>query len=65
MSMLQEALTKIRTAGVDKARITPVPNSKRSKVEVNENGNWVFVLELDTIIAEDILKQATNRVICG
>ncbi len=62
---LQEAITEVRSSGVQNTRITPIAGTKKSKIEVNKNGQWTEVLQIDSILAEDVIKQATNRVICG
>lgn len=64
MATIKEAVDKIRQVGTNNTRITPVGN--KCKIEVNIGGNWAALLSnLDRNVAEDIIRQATNRVILG
>jgi hypothetical protein len=66
MSNYKKAIDRIREVGINNARISPVPNSRKTKIEIKVNNNWVTVLrDLDQTIAEDVLRQATNKVILG
>lgn len=65
MATVKEAVEKIRQVGVDNARITQLGNGK-AKIEVKTKAGWVSVLSnINSRIAEDILRQATNKVILG
>ncbi len=65
MATVKEAVEKIRQVGVDNARITQLGNGK-AKIEVKTKAGWVSVLNnVSSGIAEDILRQATNKVILG
>jgi hypothetical protein len=64
MATIKEAVDKIRQVGTTNARITPVGN--RCKIEIYTGKEWVTLLSnLERNIAEDVIRQATNRVILG
>ena len=64
--ILQEAIVKIKEVGVENARVSPIPNSKKARVEVKENGVWIAVIpEIDMKLAEDVLRQAKSKLIFG
>jgi hypothetical protein len=66
MGTLQEAVNKIRQAGEANSRIVPTTGSKQVRIEVNIDGKWITVIEsIDGNMAEDVFKQAKNRMICG
>lgn len=62
-----EAVSRIKHAGASNARKVPDPNTKDGfRIEINENGQWVTVIAgVSDAIAEDVLRQASNRVILG
>ena len=67
---LNEAIQHIKKAGENNVRCTPMPGQNvRSglyAIEVCEGGLWVSVAEgMTKMTAENIIVQATNRVICG
>lgn len=65
MATVKEAVEKIRQVGLDNARITQLGNGK-AKIEIKTKAGWVSVLSsVNSGIAEDILRQATNKVILG
>lgn len=65
MESLQEVTSRIQKAGTDKVRIISTGPTKVF-IEIFEDGTWVRVLkELDRPMAEDVIKQATNRLILG
>lgn len=66
MANYKDAVNRIREAGSGNTRISPIPNSRKVKVEIKVNNSWVTVLrDLDQTIAEDVLRQATNKVLLG
>lgn len=64
------ATVAIKKAGASNVRVTPVPGQSVTdgdhQIEINENGVWsVVVTGIKKPIAEQIVSQALNRVICG
>ena len=67
---VNEAIQRIKVAGVGRVRTVPMPgedvNSDNYQIEINEGGNWTSVVTgVSKRIAEDMISQATNRVILG
>jgi hypothetical protein len=67
---VNEAIEKIKKAGVANVRTVPMPgqnvNAGDYQIEINESGAWIPVATgISKKIAEDIVSQATNRVILG
>ena len=59
------ALAKMRKAGKPNVRVTAAENSM-CKIEVLEEGNWKDVTgNITSESANDMVKQAQNRTICG
>lgn len=60
---------KIKTAGVNKTRIVPVEGdgfNGLQQIQIMEGSEWVTVATgMEKAIAEQIVQNATNRVICG
>lgn len=64
MATIKEAVEKIKRVGISNARATPTTTPGKSNIEINENGNWVVVLEnVNTGAVSDIIRQASNRLI--
>lgn len=62
---LSEAVKRIKSAGTENTRITPASSGKHN-VEVKTPGGWVKVVsDVTRPMAEDIIRQATNKVILG
>jgi hypothetical protein len=58
-------VNKIREVGVSNVRLTTT-NANKVIIEVFEHGIWKRAFrEVDRNIAEDILRQATNKLILG
>ena len=60
----------IKTAGSTNVRVTPMPGQSivegDHQIEINENGSWSPIATgIKKMIAEQIISQALNRVICG
>ena len=65
MSLLKEAIQKIQEAGESNVRIISL-DAKKSKIEVRGSEGWKTIIpEIDTILAEDVLRQAKSRLIIG
>jgi hypothetical protein len=65
MLNMNEAVQKIKSVGSTNARIISSPDGK-AQIEVREGGAWnPLVSGITRKIAEDIMSQATNRVILG
>lgn len=65
MATVKEAVEKIRQVGLDNARIIQLGNGK-TKIEIKTKAGWVSVLSnVNSGIAEDILRQATNKMLLG
>jgi cytochrome c551/c552 len=67
---LNEAIQKIKQAGANNARAVPMPGENVTEgnyqIEINTQGKWVAIVTgIKKKIAEDIISQATNRVILG
>lgn len=70
MLNLTEAIQKIKTVGAKNVRVVPMANQPAITgmhvIEVKDGGSWVGIVSgLSKTAAEDIVRQATNRVICG
>jgi hypothetical protein len=62
---INEAIAKIKTVGKINTRIVTITEGK-CQIEIRENGDWTpIVTGVTSHTAEDIISQATNRVICG
>jgi len=67
---LNEAIQYIKKAGEANVRSVPMTgqnvNSGLYAIEILESGQWMVVAEgMTKLTAENIITQATNRVICG
>ena len=67
---LQEAIQQVKKAGPTRVRCTPMPgqnvNTGNYCVAINEGGTWRTVIDgLPKSTAEDIIRQATSRVLLG
>lgn len=67
---ISEAICSIKEAGADKVRIVPMKgenvHSGRHAIEIFKDGLWTVVAEgMMQSTARDIVRQATNKVICG
>ena len=65
-----EAIQKIKTVGPANVRVIPMPGQNimtgNYQIEVQDGGNWSsIVVGIKKSMAEDIVSQATNRVILG
>jgi hypothetical protein len=61
---MNEAVTKIKQIGTANTRI--IESSGACSIEVYQDGKWdPLVVGVTKRIAEDIVSQATNRVILG
>jgi len=60
----------IKEAGSKNVRILPMAGQAITEgdyqIEVNQSGNWVPIVSgIKKVIAEQIVSQALNKVICG
>ena len=67
---INEAIQKIKQVGATNTRIVPMPGQTaldgKQQVEICEAGNWrAVVVGVTRKMAEDIVAQASNRVILG
>lgn len=63
---ISEAVHRIRVAGPDNVRRIPGNDPQSFTIQINENGQWVSVVkDVSQTVAEDVMRQATNRVILG
>jgi len=66
---VNEAIQKIKEVGTTSVRAVPMPQQPVTgtyQIEVNQSGTWTpIVTGVSKKIAEDIISQATNRVILG
>lgn len=70
MLNLNEAISRIKSVGVHNVRIVPMQNESvidgNHQIEVNESGAWTTIIAgIKRNIAEDLVRQATNKVILG
>lgn len=70
MINLNETINTIKKIGANNTRIVPMENQNpldgNVRIEVRLDGNWSPVVSgIKKSTAEDIIKQATNRVILG
>lgn len=68
MVNMNEAIRKIRSVGPQSVRAVPMPDQPVDgdyQIEIN-NGGWEpIVTGVKKQMAEDIIRQATNRVLLG
>lgn len=63
---ITEAVNKIKAAGKQNTRIAPMTGSDKYKIEVNIGQGWAIVVkDVTRQMAEDIIRQADNKVILG
>lgn len=67
---LNEAVQRIKKAGEHNVRSVPMAgqnvHSGLYAIEILDEGHWVIVAEgMTKTTADNIITQATNRVICG
>jgi len=67
---LTETMQRIKKAGAEKARAVPMEGqsavSGQYQIEIKEGDGWSTVASgLTKSLAEQVIAQATNRVICG
>lgn len=67
---ISQATTLIKEAGANHVRLLPMPGQNilegDYQIEVKNSGEWrVIVTRVKKQIAEQIISQALNRVICG
>ena len=66
---LNEAVNAIKRVGATNARVVPMPGQRhdgQQQIEIREGNEWIVVASgLSTRMANDIIQQATNRVILG
>jgi len=65
-----ETVNKIKKAGTTNVRTVPMPGQPVTggmyQIEVKEGTAWSVIAEgLPQTTANDLIRQATNRVICG
>lgn len=70
MLNLTEATQKIKAAGAKNVRVVPMPNQSAitglHMIEVREGAGWTGIVSgLSKTAAEDMVRQAVNRTICG
>jgi hypothetical protein len=64
---MKEIIKQIKQAGADNTRISPDPVDKtKTKIEIRTNNGWVTIKRgIPKGLAEDIIRQASSRVILG
>jgi len=67
---LNEAFKKIKEVGAENVRMVPMPgqnvNTGQYAIQIKDDDAWVSIVEgVPRVTADNIIKQATNRVICG
>jgi hypothetical protein len=65
MSDFRNAVAKIKKVGVENTRISPEINGK-CILEIKEDGEWTTILKpMKKTMLEDVISQASNKVILG
>lgn len=67
---INEATMAIKRVGAAKVRVTPMPGQNVMdgdyQIEISDGGSWSSIVTgVKKSIAEQIVSQALNRVICG
>lgn len=67
---INEAIQKIKKVGAQAVRTVPMPGQSIDggdyQIEINNNGQWdPIVVGVKKPMAEDIVRQATNRMLLG
>jgi molybdenum cofactor biosynthesis enzyme MoaA len=66
---INEAVQKIKKAGITNVRVLPMDGQSFNglhKIEIRNGGAWGMVVEgLEKAMAEGIVRQAVNKVILG
>lgn len=70
MINVNEAFVRIKKAGSNNVRVIPMPGQDALnglyQIEINESNNWsVIATGMPRSTADDLVKKATSRVICG
>lgn len=68
MLNISEVVQQIRSVGANNSRIVPISSGGNTtyKIEINESGAWRPVIAgVNLNMAEDMMRQAVNRVILG
>jgi hypothetical protein len=69
MLNISEAITQIKAVGANSVRVVPMPSQNVDgdhQIEINQDGKWTaIVVGVKRAMAEDIVRQATNRVLLG
>jgi len=61
---VREMIERVKSVGIDKARI--VPAEGKFVLEIEENNKWIRLTKpMSRTMTEDVLRQATNKVILG
>lgn len=65
MSMIKEAVAQMKQVGEENIRKVPTSEGKID-IQIQKGGHWLTVLKnLNPAIADDVIRQASNRVILG
>lgn len=65
MPTLKEAVQRIKQIGVENIRKVPTSNG-RVDIQAKQGNGWVTILEnVQASAADDIIRQASNRVMLG
>ena len=66
MPNLSKIIETIKKAGPNNTRITPIPGTDKFMIEINLGSGWASVMKgLKQQMAEDIVRQASSRIILG
>lgn len=64
--MLAEIVERIKKAGINNTRISQDQSTGKARIEILTNSGWVTIRkDLTQSMAEDIVRQASSRVILG
>lgn len=70
MLSINEVVSRIKAAGARKVRMVPMANQPVNgglyQIELNTDGQWISeIAGVTQQMAESIIRQGTNKVICG
>lgn len=67
---VNQIVTRIKAVGATNCRVVPMEgqriNDGNYQIEIKDNGGWVpIAVNMNKMLAENLVSQAVNRVICG
>lgn len=63
---IKEAVERMKKAGESKTRLVPITGTNQVNIQVDMGQGWATIMKgVERPMAEDILRQAKDRVILG